>query len=99
MTEAHLLSLLYFVSINLFAIEGANNAVAGFAVAIRVHCLAHSLVGGSIVEQGADFADNEVVVGANEMDCAALQGLGALCGVAHHEDGLAQARGLFLDAT
>ena len=38
------------------------------------------------------------MVGANEVDGAALEGLGALGGVAHHEHGFSKAGGLFLDA-
>ena len=90
--------LFYFVSIYLFAFESTHNAVAGIAIAVRIHCLAHTLVGGGVVEEDADFADDEVVVGPHEMDGAALKGFGTLGGVAHHEDGLAQTGGLFLDA-
>ena len=64
--------LLYFVTIYGFAVEGANNAVAGFAIAIRIDGLRHLLVGNCIVKEGAYLRDNEVVIGANEMDCAAL---------------------------
>ena len=90
--------LFYFISIYDFAIEGTNNAVAGFAIAIRVDGLRHLLISYSIIKESANLRDNEVVIGANEMNGAALQRLGALCGVAHYEHGLAQARGLLLNA-
>ena len=57
-------ALLYFVTIYGFAIEGANNAVAGFAIAIRVDGLRHLLVGYGIIKESADLRDNEVVIGA-----------------------------------
>ena len=38
------------------------------------------------------------MVGAHEVDGTALEGFGTFGGVAHHEDGLAQAGGFFLDA-
>ena len=92
------LFLFYFISIYLLAVESADDAAAGLAVAVGVDGLGHTLVGLRVVEEGADFADDEVVVGAHEVDGAALEGFGTLGGVAHHEDGLAQAGGLFLDA-
>ena len=82
-------SILYFVSFNLFTFKHPYDAVAGFAVTVRVYGFAHSLVCDRVVKQGADFADNEVVVGANKVDGAALEGFGTLGGIAHHEDGLA----------
>ena len=90
--------LLYFVTIYGFAIEGANYAVAGFAIAIRIDSLRHLFVGYYIIKEGADLRENKVVIGANEMDCAALQCLGALSGIAHHEYRLAKARSLLLNA-
>ena len=88
-----------FVTVDILALEGTDDAVASVAVAVRVDGMAHALVGGGVVEQGGDFVDDEVVVGAHKMDGAALEGLGALGGVAHHQHRLAQAGGLFLDAT
>ena len=93
------LLLFSFVSFNIFAHEGAYNAVASLAVTVRVHGLAHLLVCFRIVQQGADFIDNQVMVGANEVDGAALEGFRALGGIAHHEHGFSKARSLFLDAT
>ena len=90
--------LFHIVPTHLLTLQGPHNPAAGLAVAIGVDGLGHTLVGLRVVEEGADFADDEVVVGAHEVDGAALEGFGTLGGVAHHEDGLAQARGLFLDA-
>lgn len=89
---------LYFVTLYLLAFEGSDNAVAGFAVTVGVHGFAHALVGCRVVKNGADFVHNEVVVGANKMDGAALKSFGTLGGVPHHEDGLAKTGGFFLDA-
>ena len=60
--------LLYFVTIYGFTVEGTDNAVAGFAITIRVDGLGHLLVGNCIIKEGADLRDNEVVIGANEMN-------------------------------
>ena len=86
------------VSFYLLPLECPYNAAAGLAVAVGVDGLRHTLVGLQVVEKGADFADDEVVVGAHEVDGAALEGFGTFGGVAHHEDRLAQTGGLFLDA-
>jgi hypothetical protein len=44
-------------------LEGADDAGAGVAIAIGVDGLAHTTIGGWIVQEGADLGDNEVVVG------------------------------------
>ena len=92
------MSLLYLVTIYGFAIEGTNNAVAGFAITIRIDSFRHLFVCNRVIKESANLINNEVVVGAYKMYCAALQRLGALCGVAHHQYGLAKARGLLLNA-
>ena len=90
--------LLYLIAVNGFAIEGTNNAGACLTIAVRVDGLRHLFVGYCIIKECAYFVYNQVVIGANEMNCATFQRLGALCGVAHHEHGLAKARGLLLNA-
>ena len=96
--EANNDTLLHFVPIHLLPFERPYDAAASLAVAVGVDGFGHALVGLRVVEEGADFADYEVVVGAHEVDCAALEGFGTLGGVAHHENGLSQTGGLFLDA-
>lgn len=90
--------LFYFVSVNFFAFQGTDDAAASLTVAIGVDGFTHLFVGFLVVEQGADLADDEVVVGAHKVDGAALEGLGALGGVAHHQHRLAKAGGFLLDA-
>ena len=60
--------------------------------------MAHALVLGLIAEQAAELAVDDVLLGADELQRAGGDSLGALGGVAHHEHRLAQARGLLLDA-
>lgn len=60
--------------------------------------MAHGLVLGLIGEQSAELAVDHVLLGADELQRAGGHALGALGGVAHDEHGLAQARGLLLDA-
>lgn len=60
--------------------------------------MAHGIVLGLIAEQAAELAVDDVLLGADELQRAGSDSLGALGGVAHHEHGLAQARGLLLDA-
>ena len=60
--------------------------------------MAHGLVLGLIGEQAAELAVDHVLLGADELQRAGGHALGALGGVAHDEHGLAQARGLLLDA-
>ena len=90
--------LFHFISVYGFTSKGFYDAAARFSVAVRIHGLGHLFVGLLVVEQGADFVNDEVVIRSYQMDCTAFEGLGALGGVAHHEDGLAQAGSLFLDA-
>ena len=78
--------------------EGGEDAGAGLAVAVGVDGVGHAAVGFRVVEEGGDFADDAVVVGADEAHCACREGFGTLGGVAHHEHGLAQPGGFFLDA-
>ena len=89
---------LHPVPIDLLPHQRADDAVAGVAVAVGVDGLGHAVVGDGVVEESAHLIDNQVVVGAHEMDGAALEGFWALGGVAHDEDGLPEAGGLFLDA-
>lgn len=89
-----------FISYLLFIpFEGADDTRTCLAITIGVDGLGHLLVGCGIVKEGADFVDNLVVVGSNEMDCAALQCFGTLGGVTHDENGLAKTGCFFLDAT
>lgn len=69
------------------------------AIAVGIHGLRHLLIGSGIIKECANFVDNLIVVGAYKMNSAALDGIGSLGGVAHHENGLAEARSLLLNAT
>ena len=89
--------LFHLITVYLFAIEGADNTGAGLAITIRIDGLGHLLVGHRGVKEHADLRDNEIVVGANEMDSTALKGLRALSGVAHHKDGLTKTRSFLLN--
>lgn len=60
--------------------------------------MAHGLVLGLIAEQAAELAVDDVLLGADELQRAGGDALGALGGVAHDEHRLAQARSLLLDA-
>ena len=60
--------------------------------------MTHGLVLGLIAEQAAELAVDDVLLGADELQRACGDALGALGGVAHDEHRLAQARGLLLDA-
>lgn len=60
--------------------------------------MAHSLVFGLIGEEPAELAIDHILLGADELQRAGGNALGALRGVAHDEHRLAQARGLLLDA-
>lgn len=60
--------------------------------------MAHGLVLGLIGEQAAELVVDDVLLGADELQRAGRNALGALGGVAHDEHRLAQARGLLLDA-
>ena len=60
--------------------------------------MAHGLVLGLIAEQAAELAVDDVLPGADELQRAGGNALGALGRVAHDEHRLAQARGLLLDA-
>ena len=82
----------------MLAIQRPYNAVAGLSVAVGIDGLGHTLVGLLVIQQRGNLAYDEVMIGAHQMDGAALEGFRAFGGVAHHEDGLAQAGGLFLDA-
>ena len=90
--------LLDLVAFHLLAFQDSHNAITCLAVAVRVHGFAHALISSEIIEEGADFVHNKVMIGSHQMDGAALKGFGALCGVAHHQDGLAKSRGFLLDA-
>ncbi len=71
---------------------------AGKSVAIGVAGLRHGVVTGFVFQQEGHFFHNEVSVGADQLHCAGGDGLGTFSGVAHHQHGLAQAGGFFLDA-
>lgn len=60
--------------------------------------MAHGLVLGLIAEQATELAVDDVRLGADELQRACGDALGALGGVSHDEHRLAQARGLLLDA-
>ena len=90
--------LLHLISFDVLTFESAHDAGASFAITVGVHGFGHTLVGCGVIEEGAYFINYKVVVGADEVYCAALEGFGTFGGVAHHEDGLAQTGGLFLDA-
>lgn len=75
-----------------------RDAFARMPITIGVRCMAHGLVLGLIVEQSAELAVDDVLLGADELQRAGGHALGALGGVAHDEHRLAQARGLLLYA-
>ena len=60
--------------------------------------MAHGLVLGLIGKQPAELVEDDVLLGADELQRAGGNALGALGGVAHDEHRLAKARGLLLDA-
>lgn len=60
--------------------------------------MAHGLVLGLIAEQAAELVVDDVLLGADELQRAGGNALGAFGGVAHDEHRLTQARGLLLDA-
>ena len=60
--------------------------------------MGHLVVVGLVFEEAGDFVHDQVVVGAHQFHGAGVECFGALRGIAHHEHGLAQAGGLFLDA-
>lgn len=59
--------------------------------------MTHGLVLGLIAEQAAELAVDDVLLGADELQRAGGNALGAFGGVAHDEHRLTQARGLLLD--
>lgn len=75
-----------------------RDAFARMPITIGVRCMAHGLVLGLIAEQSAELAVDGLLLGADELQRACCHALGTLGGVAHDEHGLAQARGLLLDA-
>lgn len=60
--------------------------------------MAHGLVLGLIAEQAAELAVDDVLLGADELQRAGRNALGALGGITHDEHRLAKARRLLLDA-
>lgn len=78
--------------------QHVRDAFARMSVTIGVRCMAHGLVLGLIGEKAAELAVDDVLLGADELQRAGRNALGALGGVAHDEHRLAQARGLLLDA-
>lgn len=68
------------------------------AVTVGIRCMAHRLVLSLVREKAAELAVDDVLLGADELQRAGGHAFGALGGVAHDKDGLAQARGLLLDA-
>ena len=83
--------MLNFVPVNFLAFKRFHNTVASLTIPIRVHSTGHALVGCRIIKQCTYFTHDEVVIGAHKVHGAALEGFGALGGVAHHLHGLAQA--------
>lgn len=75
-----------------------RDAFARMPVTVGIRRMAHGLVLGLIGEQAAELAVDHVLLGADELQRAGGHALGALGGVSHDEHGLAQARGLLLDA-
>ena len=67
-------------------------------VTIGVRRMTHGIVLGLIAEQMAKLAIDHILLGADELQRTCRHALGALGGVSHDEYGLAQARGLLLDA-
>lgn len=67
-------------------------------ITVRVRSLAHRCILLFIGEQAAELAVDDVLLGADELQRAGGNALGALGGVTHDEHRLAQARGLLLDA-
>ena len=74
---------------NLLTIEGADNTRASLAITVGVHGFAHALVCCCIIQQSAHLRNNQIMVCAYQMHRAALQSFGTLCGVSHHQHGLA----------
>lgn len=68
------------------------------AVTIGVRRLAHGLILGLIGEKATELTVDDVLFGADELQCAGGHALRTLGGVTHDEHRLAQARGLLLDA-
>lgn len=60
--------------------------------------MAHRVVVSLVRKEPAYLADDEVVVGADELDGAGVEGFRALGGAAHHEHRFAETRRLLLDA-
>lgn len=60
--------------------------------------MAHGLVLGLIGEQAAELTVDDVLLGADELQRAGGNALGALGCISHDEHRLSQARGLLLDA-
>lgn len=75
-----------------------RDAFARMSVTVRIRRMAHGLVLGLIGEKTTELTVNDVLLGADELQCAGRNTLGALGGVAHDEHRLAQARGLLLYA-
>lgn len=59
----------------------------------------HVIIVGGVVEEGGDLGDDFGAVGSYEPDGSGIKGFGPFGGVAHHKDGFAESRGLFLDAS
>lgn len=72
---------------------------ARVTVAVGVARAAHRRVLVRVGEQARELPVDDVLLGANELQRASGNALGALGGVAHDEHRLAQTRGLLLDAT
>lgn len=75
-----------------------RDAFARVPVTVGVRRMTHGLVLGLIAEQAAKLAVDHVLRGADQLQRSGGDSLGALGGVPHDEDRLAQARGLLLDA-
>ena len=92
------MSLFHFIPIDYFTIQCMYNPVTSLTIPVRIHGLRHTLVGGGVVEEGADFANDKVVVSSYKMYCATLKGFRTFGGVAHHEHRFAKTGSFFLNA-
>ena len=81
---------------NLF--DKFNNSFTRQAIPVRVAGLCHGVVICGGVQQSGDFRYNQAVVGADELHRASIDCFGSFGGVAHHQHGLAQPGGFFLNA-
>jgi len=77
---------------------GGDDAARRLAVAVGVVGAGHLVVRRLVGEKPAGLLDDFALVGANQLDGACNDGLGALGHVAHDQHGFTEARGLLLHA-